>query len=265
MTRRPDEPNAEFSPEGTSSPPGCGAEPTPERELDILRQQLTEARHRVAEMERKLALSERERRWMGLEIHDGLAQELAGAAMFLDAARAQLPPNASDSQTTLEVVSQLVRSALAESRRLIEGIRPPLLESEGLAAALEQLVREQQERYFLPLDIELQLSSQRLVPTLEMATYRIVQEGLSNARRHSQASRVRLSVTQHDELLRIRIEDNGIGFDPRRISPDRFGLVGIRERAELAGGQAVIESAPEQGTRITVDLPLRDRLLQSEH
>lgn len=261
MAQPSDNAPAELPPENSPST-GCGKEAEPLRELEQLRQRVLEAERRATDAERKMEWSERERRWIALEIHDGLAQELAGATMFIDVAQAQLPPEASATRASLAEVGQLIRSALAEARRLMEGIRPPILESEGLGPALRQLAEQQRERHAMPLEIELKLSSQRFLPTIEMAAFRIVQEGLTNVQRHSQATRVRLAVVQHDEQLRIQLEDNGKGFDPERIPNDRYGMRGMRERAELAEGRAVIDSAPGQGTRITVELPLHDRLLQ---
>jgi signal transduction histidine kinase len=230
-------------------------------ELEQLRSGLAEARRRAAEAERLMELSERERRWIALEIHDGLAQELAGATMFLEAARAQLDPESAAARTSLEEATRLVRGALAEARRLMEGIRPPILESDGLTAAVEHVVEQHRERHGLPIEVQLQLQSRRLIPTLEMAAFRIVQEGLANAQRHSQAAHVFLEISQQEQQLVIRLEDDGIGFDPQRIPPDRYGVRGIQERAALAGGAAVIDSEPGRGTRIHVTLPLQDRLL----
>ena len=96
----------------------------------------------------------------------------------------------------------------------------------------------------------------RLVPILENAIYRIVQEGLTNACRHSKSKRVRVELVQHDDKLRIKIQDWGVGFNLSDVEDDCFGLASIRERARLLGGNTVVESTPDQGTCITVELPL---------
>ena len=96
----------------------------------------------------------------------------------------------------------------------------------------------------------------RLEPVLENAIYRIIQEGLTNARRHSKSDKVRISLVQEDDHVRIEIEDWGIGFDTGSVKGNVYGLIGIRERARLLRGHATIESKQGGGTRIVVELPL---------
>ncbi len=91
---------------------------------------------------------------------------------------------------------------------------------------------------------------------MENAIYRIVQEGLTNACRHSKSQRVRVELMQRGDLLQIKVQDWGEGFDPARVDADRFGLEGIRQRARLLGGSASVESTPGQGTCLAVELPL---------
>jgi signal transduction histidine kinase len=137
-----------------------------------------------------------------------------------------------------------------------------------MRSPVQQLVTRHGQRQGIPIEMQLELSSQRLPPTLEMAVFRITQEGLNNARRHSQASKIQLSLRQDEKGLSIQIEDDGVGFDPAQVPLDRHGVRGIQERAELAGGAAHVESTPGKGTRISVQLPLNDQLLslsEAEH
>ena len=96
----------------------------------------------------------------------------------------------------------------------------------------------------------------RLAPSLEIAAFRIVQECLTNACRYSKSRKVRIELRQIDGRMRIDVQDWGIGFDPERVQSGHFGLEGIRERARLLDGVAIIRAAPQQGTHITVELPL---------
>lgn len=91
---------------------------------------------------------------------------------------------------------------------------------------------------------------------VEHTVYRIIQEALTNARRHSQSENVRVESLQNGNRLRIAVEDWGVGFDPDNVSSSHFGLAGIRERAERLGGHATIHSAPGKGTRIVVEIPI---------
>ena len=94
---------------------------------------------------------------------------------------------------------------------------------------------------------------------MENVIYRIVQEGLSNARNHSKSKKIRVSLKQRGDRLRIEIRDWGVGFDPKLVQEDHFGLEGIRERARLLGGKCSIKSKPGEGTVIMVELPLVER------
>ena len=96
----------------------------------------------------------------------------------------------------------------------------------------------------------------RLAPIMENAIYRIVQEGLTNACTHSKSAQVSVELLQRGDDLRITVQDWGVGFNPGEVAENRFGLVGIRERARLLGGHTLVESSPEQGTCLIVQLPL---------
>jgi two-component system sensor histidine kinase DegS len=98
-----------------------------------------------------------------------------------------------------------------------------------------------------------------LTPILENAVYRIVQEALTNACRHSKSKSIRVMLVQQRDCLRIDIRDHGVGFKPEDVGESRFGLEGIRERARLLGGHAQIESAPGNGTHVMVELPIVPR------
>ena len=102
------------------------------------------------------------------------------------------------------------------------------------------------------------MERQRLAPSVEGAIFRIVQEALTNAERHSQTRRIRIELTQAGSRVLAVIQDWGIGFDSERVEPGHFGVSGIRERARLLGGNAIIRSATGQGTIIEVDLPVED-------
>ena len=123
-------------------------------------------------------------------------------------------------------------------------------------AAVAHLVNEQRLQYEQKIEFRGEVSFHRLVPILENAVYRIVQEALANACRHSKSDRVRVEVVQCNDVLRIKVQDWGVGFDPAAVREDHFGLEGIRERARLLGGSTIIESSPRQGTSVTVELPL---------
>jgi signal transduction histidine kinase len=145
---------------------------------------------------------------------------------------------------------------------LIYDLRPSILDDLGLAAALRWYAKNLLD----PRDIAWTLSvsgiAGRLPAGLETVAFRLVQEALTNVLRHAEASKVSVSVAAAGRELRVRIEDNGRGFDPRRPrSADRtggFGLLGMQERVELVGGRWEVESTPGVGTVVSAVLPIRD-------
>jgi PAS domain S-box-containing protein len=203
-----------------------------------------------------LRSSDHERQLIAYEIHDGLAQQLAGALMQIETYWHQKEGKPQQAAKAYEAAITMLRQAHFEARRLISGVRPPILDESGIVAAVAHLVNEQRLQYDLKIEFRGEVSFHRLVPILENAVYRIVQEALANACRHSKSERVRVEVVQGDEALRVKVQDWGVGFTPAAVRDDHFGLEGIRERARLLGGVTSIESAPQQGTSIRVELPL---------
>ena len=131
-----------------------------------------------------------------------------------------------------------------------------VIDDSGIVAAIEFLISERHEVDTPRIDFRHRVQFTRLPPLLEGALFRIVQESLTNARRHSQASQVNVDLSQQDERVLLTIRDNGIGFDQAAVPEDRFGLRGLVERARLFGGRSEIRSQPGQGTEIWVELPI---------
>ena len=203
-----------------------------------------------------LEASDHEHQLISYEIHDGLAQQLAGALMQFEAykyLKEQSPEQAARAHAS---GVQLVREGHAEARRLIGSLRPPQLEEGEIVSAIDDFVREVAKRSEIKVEFSCNVEQLKLAPMLENAVFRIVQEGLTNACHHSKSKRVRVELTQKDDQLRIEVRDWGVGFQVDRVNEGHFGLEGIHERARVLGGHAVIKSAPRKGTEIVVELPL---------
>lgn len=207
---------------------------------------------------RALELYERDRQLLAYEIHDGCAQQLTGAMLCFQSCRQLRDANPREANDAFERGLRLLGDGLAEVRRLIGGLRPAVLDESGVVAAIGYLVNESRQQGGPEIAFRPDGQFHRLAHPLEHAVYRIVQESLTNARRHSKSPRVEVRLTQQERLIRIEVEDWGIGFDPRIVPRDRFGLQGISERARLLDGQTTIVSAPGQGTRVVVELPLME-------
>ena len=192
-------------------------------------------------------------------IHDGLAQYLGGAIMQFqahDALKENLPAEA---KKAYETAVELVRQAHAESRRLISEVRPPVIDEVGLETAISHLVHEQQRRGGPKIECHSSVQFGRLPSILENALYRIAQEALTNACKHSKSKKVTVTMTQEGQEVRLEVQDWGIGFDPESVEKGHFGLEGIRQRVRLLGGRLIIESTPDSGTVVQVVVPIVER------
>ena len=203
-----------------------------------------------------LELHEQERKLIAYEIHDGLAQQLTGALykfQAIDTLRERDPDGAQEIQ---DEAIRLLREAMAETRRLVGGLRPPVLDESGVVVAIDYLIAEHRQHESPEIEFVHDAEFNRLAPPLESAVFRIAQECLTNACRYSHSEKVRVELRQTEGHVRIDVRDWGVGFDPTTVGTGHFGLQGIRERARLLGGVSKIEASPEQGVHVTVELPL---------
>lgn len=203
-----------------------------------------------------LEICERDRRWASYELHEALAQPLTGALFQLQAFRETHSRDPLSAWKMFDAAARLVGSMISETRRLISALRPPILDEEGIVAAIDYLVMEYCQTPGRQIEFVHDLHDQRLPPALQNCAFRIVQELLSNALRHSQSVKARIEVVEDEGRLSLGVRDWGIGFDPQGVIEGRFGLREIRERARLLGGSVVIETGPGQGTHVLVELPL---------
>ena len=214
------------------------------------------ARERAHEnfAEQVIAAQESERRRLAGDIHDGISQRLVGLTYRLDAAaRAVDDADQNSAAEQLEKARDLVDLTLAEARSAISGLRPPVLDDLGLAGGLASLATSIPE-----VDLDLHLVDERLPEHIEVALYRIAQEGLQNVVKHSRAmvATVRFAVT--DGVAVLEVADNGVGFDfvPGTPSSAGYGMLSMAERAELVGGSLSVISGQGSGTTVRVTIPL---------
>lgn len=219
-------------------------------------QSVTSERHR-----QRLAATEGERSRWARELHDETLQSLNALRLGLAAAgRAELSPTAK--RVFGQSVQQL-EGTISDLRALITDLRPAALDALGVKAAIETL-SERSIYAGLEIDISIELAyergetSARMIDELETALYRITQEALTNATKHGQATRAVVEIHEDSATVHLTVRDDGEGFDPNAES-DGFGLLGIRERTELLGGELQINSTPGKGTTLSVRLPVQRR------
>ncbi|HLA45320.1 MAG TPA: sensor histidine kinase, partial [Aggregatilineales bacterium] len=199
---------------------------------------------------------EGERKRVALELHDSTSQSLTSLLVGLRNLEGFSDEDSLKPHT--EDLRKQVADTLDEVHRLAWQLRPSTLDDLGLQAAIQRHITDYQNRHQLQIDFLMHgISHERLPSEMETNIYRIVQEALTNIARHAQAKTASILIEQRDDNIRIIIEDDGIGFDPIPAvsKEDSLGLRGIQERARLFGGKMMVESVPNQGTSVFVELP----------
>jgi PAS domain S-box-containing protein len=198
-------------------------------------------------------LREREKASIAREVHDELGQILTAMKIETSVCELALAERLPEEAARIAGLKKLIDQTLQISRNVVTALRPPALDL-GLMPALEWLTQRMGERLQLHCELEIDERVQHIDEGEAVILFRIVQEALTNVARHARASWVLIRIEYRDETLALRIEDDGIGFDPESISRT-FGLVGIRERVWMLRGTLHIDSAPGAGTRILVSIP----------
>jgi signal transduction histidine kinase len=210
--------------------------------------------------EHMLHVEEIERRRISRELHDEAGQSLLCIRLQMELIEQALPEKEGETRSKLREARDLTERTILEMRRLIAALSPAVLEQLGLGAALRQLINRFQRLH--PCRVKLQLSKMGILPQqLEIISYRLVQECFNNIGKHSAASVVNISLASADGILKLTVEDNGVGFNVQEALAKResFGLSGMRERVALLGGNFHVESRTEgskRGTKISIELPI---------
>ncbi len=198
-----------------------------------------------------------ERNRLAREIHDTLAQGLAAATLYLESADVALEEGRVDrAQRQLRQALGLTRTNLEEARRSVLDLRAAPLQGRNLVRALNELAAAARQRWGLAVSVEIVGGGRPLPARLEVGLYRIAQEALTNVARHAGAAHAMVALTVTPDAISLSVADDGRGFDPGQVEGQRFGLIGLQERAQLLGGRLEIESAEGRGTRLTVTAPL---------
>jgi len=207
-------------------------------------------------LRKQLELHERERGLFAYEIHDGLLQDIIGTQLLIDGVRHMAQERGWECTEELDRAWNQLARTIAEGRRLITQLRPIVIDEHGLIAAIHHLIADERRNNGVAVEFSHEVKFERLPSLFENALFRITQEALNNVRRHSGVKKARVVLTQGAGRLRLVIHDDGIGFDPAAVPEDRFGLEGMKKRAQLCGGRTQIQSAAGQGTTIVVEVPL---------
>jgi signal transduction histidine kinase len=206
-----------------------------------------------------LTVAERQRSGMAAELHDGPIQELTRLGLSLERGQLRLRRGQLEEGRRLLTDAQAALSGEVQSlRRIMATLRPPVLEERGLVSALCDYVEMVRQQAGISCTLAAKLPD-RLPEDHEIVLYRVAQEALTNVARHARASSARVELTETAETVVLEVHDDGVGFDPaaeeQQGGLDHFGLAGMRERVELAGGTWTMWSRPGAGTVLTASLP----------
>jgi signal transduction histidine kinase len=204
---------------------------------------------------------EDERRRVARELHDDTIQALIALDQQTQMAQMAVRRGSPDAAEHLTELRGLTQGLLKGVRRVIAALRPIYLEDLGLPAALQMLAQDAGSAAGLEVEVVSSGEPRRLAPEQEIAVYRIAQEALSNVVRHAQGRSARLETTFEPNRFRLVVQDDGVGFivPPSLADLDsalHYGLMGMQERAELVNGKLTVDSTPQGGTRVNLEIPL---------
>jgi signal transduction histidine kinase len=218
-------------------------------------QQLSDANRQLAQRAATAAqLAEsRERNRLSRELHDTLAHSLTGLSVQLKAVDTLLARDPAAAAQGLKDAQVTVKTGLQEARRAIQALRASPLEDLGLSEALRQLCARTAERTGLEFSCGIDEVG-ALDGLTEQAIYRVAEAALANVEQHAGAEHVAVSLAPAGpERVRLEVRDDGVGFDPGSLPSDRFGISGMRERAQLIGAALTIDARPGKGTAVALE------------
>ena len=227
---------------------------------------------RIASEERIHQLSQQliqaqedERQMISRELHDTVAQDLSVAKMACDLIYVELLSKQQPEADRIQEICESLQKTILGVRNMAYELRPPLLEELGLVETIYRFCEDFTQMWGLPVDFQSAgLKNLKLDYTIQINIYRLVQEGLTNIRKHAAAERATLKLTAAFPNIILRVEDNGRGFDVQAraaaaVQEKRMGLRSMQERVTLLNGKMKLQSKPEQGTKVFIRLPFAEK------
>jgi len=209
--------------------------------------------------QRLIEAQEEERTRIARELHDDINQRLALLAVNLDRLKQDLPPAEHQTKRRIEEANKHVRALGSDIQALSHRLHSSQLEYMGLVAASASLCRELSERQNVEIDFHCEDIPKKLPPEVALCLFRVLQEALHNAVRHSGARHFEVSLTSEPSEIQLTVHDAGVGFDPEKaVSGQGLGLTSMRERLKLVDGQLSIDSKPRRGTTIQARIPIAE-------
>ncbi len=221
-------------------------------------EQLEAARAELAASERREGILQ-ERARLAREIHDTLAQGFMGIITHLEASEQHLPENMAQSRHHLTQAKELARRGVGQARRVVQDLRPEVLEESPLPEAVKRVVQGWAQQSGIQVQTTITGTPSHLHPEVETTLIRAVQEALANVQKHAQASSAQVTLSYMDDVLMLDVQDNGIGLEnaPPPSNGGGYGLTAMRQRVSQVGGSLTVESEQGEGTTVVIQLPIR--------
>jgi len=210
-------------------------------------------------LRRLIAVQENEKQTLCHEFHDGLIQYAVGALMICESYQARSTTHSAADTQEIKYAADSLRKGIEDGRRVIRGIRPAVLDDVGLSAAIEELLADWTDPS-MRVTVTIDPQANRLPPELQTTLYRITQEALANVRKHSHSKTVSIGLFVSDNDVKLKVQDTGDGFEPDAVKSGGFGLLGMKERAKLAGGEVRIVSRRGTGTTVICTAPAEQQV-----
>jgi signal transduction histidine kinase len=249
-----------FSPEYSDLVKGISKQAAMAIQNAILYQSLQNEKERIIEVE------EEARKKLARDLHDGPTQTVSAIATRVNLMRLTIKRGNADVNQVmaeLEKIEEIARSTVKDIRHMLFTLRPLVLESQGIGPALEQLRVKLLETHNFPITVEIQQGAAECLEAQQQGVlFYIIEEAVGNARKHAQTDRLDVRLYRKGTHIVAEVQDYGVGFDTRGIdeksmNQGSFGMANMRERAQLIGGLLRLESAPGQGTKISVFVPIK--------
>lgn len=201
-------------------------------------------------------IREEERLNLARELHDDIGQSLTAIKLDISQIQKQIGPRKESLKKKVNSAFKLVGETVEKVQRITSDLRPGMIEDLGLLSTIEWYVDEYKERSEIKVKLKLEVEESEINENLKITIYRIMQEALTNVARHSKANLVKIRFRRVGENLQFRIVDNGVGIEKEKISdPNSFGMIGMKERVIIAGGEFEVKSEKNKGTKLTITLP----------
>ncbi len=202
---------------------------------------------------------EQERRRVAKELHDGLGQSLSAISLNLNILEAELEQLSDKSKTAFKNLKILLDNTVSDVKSISQALMPRVLEDYGLVRALRNLGTMIGQTSLVSVNLQLHGMEQRLQPNIEIALYRLAQELINNSLKHAKAKEINVQLVRYDASVVLMVEDNGRGFDVGRVQQtgSGLGLKNIENRVRALNGEHFIDSSPDGGTSVTIELPLK--------